>query len=274
MVQKGSTAFASPQAGQTGVTLLQSRSPSLTAHQIRTTPRRAGSSAFVGVTARLRHERLREMKRLMLGVAALLGVVANAGEMLDAPPRSPDPQVHYVIYLHGAIVTGSNGRPVSEHFGPYEYRAILERLAAPGVTVISEIRQDDADEAANVRRVVAWIDALQRGGVPSRRIAVIGASLGGIIAARVSQAVANPDIRYVLLASTYRMKSIEPFPLHGHVLAIHDEADARDWIAHEYFKNSPDLSSSRQIITQTGLGHALLYQPHDAWVVPALEWIR
>lgn len=213
------------------------------------------------------------MKRVLLLLAALLTGAMVGADVLEAPPTSPDPAAHYVIYLHGAIVTGSDGRPVSEHFGPYEYRAILQRLAAPGVIVISEIRRDDSDQAAHVGRVIAWIDTLRRAGVPSRRISVIGASLGGLIAARVSHALPDPDLSYVLLASTYRMDSVQPFALHGRVLAIHDQTDRRDWIAQDYFSLS-DLTASRTIVTQTGLGHALLYTPHEAWVRPAMEWIK
>jgi len=208
--------------------------------------------------------------RFLLGWMMLQGFAG--AEVLTAPPAAPDPAARHIIYLHGAIVTGTDGRPISERFGAYEYRAILKRLGAAGATVISEIRQDDSDDVANIGRVVSWITDLKRRGVPAKHISVIGASLGGIIAAKVAHTLADPEIHYVLVASTYRMESMSPFELHGRVLVIHDEADNRDWIEHDYFRRSPDLADSKIVVTRTGLGHGLIYTAHDAWLIPTLAW--
>lgn len=197
-----------------------------------------------------------------------------AAGVLSSPPASPDPHHQCVIYLHGAIVTGSDGRPTSTHFGVYEYRKILEALAARDLVVISEIRADDSDEQASIRRVIDWIEQLKAAGVPSKHIAVIGASLGGIIGAGVSHALADQEVRYVFIASMYSMTSVVPFSLHGRVLTIYDESDARNWVAEEYFAKSADLAEQRVIVTRTGLGHGLLYAPHSAWLDPAVEWIK
>lgn len=208
--------------------------------------------------------------------ALLFLVVAFAaglcGQVDGAEP--PDPERHYVIYLHGGIVTGSDGRPVSPRFGPYEYRAILRRFEQDGFVVLSEIRQDDGNVEANASRVAASIARLKAAGVPSRRIAVVGASMGGIIAAKVASALADPELTYVLIASLYRMTSEPVVALHGRVLSIHDEADDRPMIPEVYFEQSPDLAEARRLVTQTGLGHGLLYTPHAAWYEPAVDWIR
>ena len=212
--------------------------------------------------------------KALLTLLALIAISPAAAGILSSPPASPDPHQQYVIYLHGAIVTGSDGRPTSTHFGVYEYREILEALAARNFVVISEIRADDSDEQASVRRVIDWIEQLKSAGVPSKHIAVVGASLGGIIGARVSHALPDREIRYVFIASMYSMTSVVPFSLHGRVLTIHDESDARNWVAGEYFAKSADLVEQRVIITRTGLGHGLLYAPHSAWLDPAVEWIK
>ena len=192
--------------------------------------------------------------------------------VLDAPPASPAPDQQYLIYLHGSIVTGSDGKPVSTEFGTYEYREILNTLSNHGFTVISEIRDDDSDIPAIVGRVIDWIDQLKKSGVPSEHISVVGASIGGYIAARVSNAVTDPAIGYVLIASMYRIKSLPPFSLNGRVLTIHDRSDDRDWIPEAYFTISPNLTARDIIITDTGLGHGLLYTPHPAWINPTVDW--
>jgi hypothetical protein len=216
---------------------------------------------------------VRPMKTLLALLFFIVMLPASAG-VLSSPPASPDPHQQYVIYLHGAIVTGSDGRPSSPHFGVYEYREILDALAAHDLVVISEIRADDSDERASVRRVIGWINHLKEAGVPSKHIAVIGASLGGIIGARVSNAMPDREIRYVLIASMYSMASITPFALHGRVLTIYDASDARNWVAEEYFAKSTDLTERQVIVTRTGLGHGLLYTPHSAWLDPAVEWLK
>jgi len=208
---------------------------------------------------------------------ALLFLVAAfaaglCGQVGGAEP--PDPERHYVIYLHGGIVTGSDGRLVSARFGPYEYRAILQRFEQDGFVVLSEIRKDDSDLSSQAQRVAESIAGLKAAGVPSSRIALVGASMGGIIAARVSAAIADPELTYVLIASLYRMESEPVLALHGRALSIHDEADDRPMIPSLYFERSPELSEARSLVTQTRLGHGLLYTPHPAWYQPAIAWIR
>jgi acetyl esterase/lipase len=211
--------------------------------------------------------------KAFLALLTFIGISPAGAAVLSSPPASPDPHQQYVIYLHGAIVTGSDGRPTSPHFGVYEYRKILEALAAHDLVVLSEIRADDSDEQASVRRVIGWINHLKEAGVPSKHIAVIGASLGGIIGARVSHAMPDREIRYVFIASMYSMASVVPFSLHGRVLTIYDESDVRNWVAEQYFAQSADLTEQRVIVTRTGLGHGLLYTPHSAWLDPAVEWL-
>ena len=215
------------------------------------------------------------MQRVRRLIACLFLLVPNVATavILEEPPAAADPDKSYVIYLHGAILTGTNGHAVSPVFGAYEYRQILERFEENGYVVMSAVRKDDADFAANVRTVVGWIERLKGSGVPSSNIAVVGASMGGIIAGRVSHSLRDREITYVLLAALYDMKSYPPVALSGQVLSIRDEADDRSWVEGKYFENSTDLAASRVVTTKTGRGHGLLYTPHDAWFSPALEWI-
>jgi len=193
--------------------------------------------------------------------------------VFSKPPSTPDTAKTHLIYLHGAILTGTDGHAVSAEFGTYEYQTILQRLSKEGFDVISEVRRDD-DVPKIARRVEGWISALKQAGVPSSRIAVVGASMGGIIAGRVSHQLKDRAISYVLIASLYQMSSFPPVPLNGRVLSIRDSADTRTWVEDEYLVESRLLTESKVVVTTTGRGHGLLYRPDDAWVLPTLEWLR
>lgn len=55
-------------------------------------------------------------------VYVLLALSSNAhAEVLITPPVNPGPICSYLFYLHGQIVEGSNERPISPEYGPYEY---------------------------------------------------------------------------------------------------------------------------------------------------------
>ena len=79
---------------------------------------------------------------VLAGIALLLPAAAMAGEILDKPPRDPDPSAQYVFYLHGQIVQDVGPRPTHPQYGLYDYPLILETLANQGLTVISERRKD------------------------------------------------------------------------------------------------------------------------------------
>lgn len=187
-------------------------------------------------------------------------------------PATVDPSKPYLIYLHGAIVAGSDGRPVSPQFGPYEFQQILERFAAAGFEVVGELRPGN-NVPRICERVTGWVRQLKAAGVPGRRIALVGASIGGIAAACVSHALNDREIAYVLVASLFRLEGLTPARLSGRVLSIHDEADKREWIEEKYFADAPDLAESKIIVTHTGKGHGLLFTPDDAWFAPTLDWL-
>ena len=195
-------------------------------------------------------------------------------KLLNAPPAHPDPSGRFLFYLHGAIVEGSDGRPVSPDYGPYEYQKIIERFADDGFTVISEIRPAKTDPAFYGKKVASWVDQLIQAGIPARNISMVGASKGGVIAAHVSALLRQPDLRFVILAGFFRnLESERNLSLHGRVLSIHDASDVFAIAPDDYFKQSPDLSDGESLVTQTGLGHGLVFQPHPAWYAPAVAWI-
>jgi len=216
---------------------------------------------------------------LFLGLLLLCGCNPNTSQrdndatvVLKAPPEDPDSSKYYIFYLHGRIVEGSNGKPVSSEYGTYEYYKIVQEFAQKGFVTISEIREKDADIKLYSKKVVKWIQYLLNNNVPAKQITVVGASKGGMIAAEVSSNLKNRDLKFVILAGLYESHFKDGnIELHGDILSIYDKSDK--------FKSSPELfftskgvEKSESIVTQTGLGHGLLYTPLKIWVDEVIKW--
>jgi dienelactone hydrolase len=194
------------------------------------------------------------------------------GPVLTDVPAKPDPSVRYVFYLHGRILETQGRQAVSPDFGRYEYDAILGALAARGFTVISEVRMGDAGQEF-VDKVAGQVRRLRQAGVPATHIGVVGASKGGGLTLRVSSAVADPDIAYVVLAGCGG-GSVERAPtLAGRILSIYDAADRFNPSCGETFARAPQLTGRHEIVVKLGLDHGLLYKPHADWIDPAVHWI-
>ena len=200
-----------------------------------------------------------------------LALAIAAGPILTDVPSQPDPEARYVFYLHGRILEVQGRDAVSPDFGKYEYDAILEALAAPGFTVVSEIRKDGAgDEFA--AKVAGQIRALKAAGVPSRHIGVVGASKGAGLTLAVAEAAGDPAIAYVVLAGCGASPE-RAAALRGRILSIYDEKDRYRPSCRETFARAKALTARREIVVRRGLDHGLLYKPYDDWVKPALAWI-
>lgn len=217
----------------------------------------------------------RIIKILAIYVVLILSAHTSFAQVLKVPPANPDPTRNYLFYLHGKIVEGSDGRPISPKYGPYEYHSILEAFSKKGFIVISEIRPINSDAELYSQKVGGWITSLVEKGVPSRNISVVGGSKGGNIAARVSSALQQSDISYVILAGLFAgPESERGLKLSGRVLSIHDLSDKFPISPEDYFNKSPNIQAKRIIITHTGLGHGILYTPHKEWLSEAISWIN
>jgi len=93
-----------------------------------------------------------------------------------------NPVKKHVFYLHGGIVQAQGENAVSDLFGPYKYKDILQELCDQGYNVISEVRPKDTREIEYAQLVSKQIDSLQSIRVPMSHIVVVGASLGAYIA--------------------------------------------------------------------------------------------
>ena len=208
----------------------------------------------------------------MILAAALLALVTpvGPGPILTDVPARPDPKARYVFYLHGRILETQGRRAVSPDFGPYEYDAILEALAARGLAVVSEVRKDGAGREF-VDKVAGQVRRLKAAGVPSRHIALIGASKGAGMTLQVAAALGDPEMSYVVLAGC----SVEqPTALRGRILSIYDADDSFQPSCARTFAQAAHLTARKEIVVKTGRGHGLLYKPYEEWVSPAVAWIH
>ena len=131
-------------------------------------------------------------------------------------PRGSTSAARYLFYLHGKIVEDQGLPAVSEEFGEYRYKAILEALQSYGFVIISELRPRDADSeefairprrsdrnCCNRRRVVRVDHASS---APRR---------GPPLPYSPRRPVADPGLSYVLLGSCHPARLQEWGPLGG-----------------------------------------------------------
>lgn len=207
-------------------------------------------------------------------VIVLFASTAQAGEVITAPPDTPDPAKTYVFYLHGRIVEEKGPHAVDPRFGLYDYPAVLDALASRGAVVISAQRAKGTDMATYAGAVVGQIERLIEAGVPEDRIAVVGFSKGGGIASRVSSYLRRPNVRFVLLAACWDPKT-SPQRLTGRVLSIREASDTLvAESCRDIAEQAPKPTSFDEIVLHTGRSHGAFYQPRGEWTKPTLDFIH
>jgi hypothetical protein len=193
-------------------------------------------------------------------------------------PGSIDPAKKYLFYLHGKIIEDQGVPAFSPDFGEYEYAAILEKLSSYGFVVISEQRPKDTDESEYALKVAGQVNALTQAGVPANSITVVGASKGGGIAIEVSHLLENEAINFVIIAICHPDEVAylihKDIFLFGKVLSIYDFGDEFSGSCEELFAFSEGkgLARHEEIVLHLGLGHGILFQPLDEWLLPAVQW--
>jgi hypothetical protein len=118
-------------------------------------------------------------------------------EIFDDVPAKIDPGARYLFHMHGWVV---------EEYGPagavrtgYWWRWTVEAFADRGFVVISEARPH-TDVQAYALTVARQVARLRAAGVPSDHITVTGMSKGGVITVLTTAAIADPNVRFVVLA--------------------------------------------------------------------------
>lgn len=216
------------------------------------------------------------MKRSHLISILSFSLIAAAGSRAEITPSIPDnidPDRHYLFYLHGQVVEGSEGGPIHPDHGEYKYHSILEHLDKEGFWVISEIRRKNSNPDTYAGLIAFYVNQLKKAGVPSSNITILGGSKGGIIACYASHKLKDEDINLIVMAGFFdRLKKDPQMEVWGRVLAIHDDAD-RNGIDPKYFlRKSPGVSEDKVVVTDNGWGHGLIFEPRSAWIREVVKW--
>lgn len=188
----------------------------------------------------------------------------------------------HLIYAHGRIVQiEQQRRPRHPEFGFYELDPILDAFRQRGFTVTSDLRPRDQSLGDAADRVVAQVRTLLRAGVPARRIAIVGASMGGYVTLLAATRLREPELRVAVLGVclSERVQALQKeegqLPS-GRILAIRERSDALTescaaWVP---ARAPQGLRDAREQVLDTGLRHGFLYRPLPEWVEPVVAWTR
>jgi hypothetical protein len=181
----------------------------------------------------------------------------------------------FVFYLHGGIVQEQGEDAVSDRFGRYEYRGIIQTLEAQGFVVLSEVRKKGTLESDYAKRIKLQIDSLYALGVAYNHIVVVGASQGAYIALETALLVRQEQLRYALLGlcSDYAVGYYKPHAkkIRGHFLSIYERTDNKGSCSEIFQKSSAAFD---EIELNLGVGHGFLFRPYEEWILPLSNWIK
>lgn len=190
-------------------------------------------------------------------------------------PKNLDPTTRYVIFLHGRIVEDKGPRPTHEEWGVYEYRKILDTLAAPGFTVISEQRAHGTDMDRFAEHVDQQVRTLLAAKVPAQNITVIGFSKGGGIAIRTSNLLKNDKVNFVFLAACGDGNfSDSKLDVRGRILSVYEASDEIGRSCAQLFAKSKGAGEHKEIKIAAGGGHGAFFRPRKEWTAPMIAWVR
>jgi pimeloyl-ACP methyl ester carboxylesterase len=200
---------------------------------------------------------------------------ARQGKIYERLPANLDLHARYLIYLHGRIIEDKGPRPSHETWGIYEYREILEALAADGLVVVSEQRPPSTDVDLFADHVADQVRHLLRAAVPPERITVVGFSKGGGIAMRASAFLRNARINFVFLASCGDGDfSRSALKVWGRILSVYEASDEVGRSCSSLFAKAGSTGERDEIEIKIGQGHGSFYRPHQEWLTPVLRWSR
>jgi len=197
---------------------------------------------------------------------------AGATILTDVPAR-PDPQARYLIFLHGKIVEDGGARPTHPVFGVYEYAAILDALAARGLTVISEQRAAGTATDRYAERVVGQVRGLIADGVAPRRVTVAGFSKGGAIAILTAAQLGQDSVNFVFLAAcSEEILARQDVHVRGRILSIIEGSDTVGRSCEPLHRRAAPGTVFEEVRLDTGARHGAFFQPHPTWIDPVARW--
>ncbi|MBK1897293.1 alpha/beta hydrolase [Chryseobacterium paridis] len=186
-------------------------------------------------------------------------------------------QKQYIFFLHNKFLEGHSLTEKHPQYGIAEYTPILNKLKGKNAVIISEKRPDQTDPEVYALKVIAQIDSLQRKGVSSHSISIVGTSQGGYIAQYVSYHAKNPDLKFVIIGSSFKDDSLNKdadFKLYGNILSITEKSDEGHvpLSSQKRLQNSK-LKTFKEIELNTGMKHGFLFKALDIWLNPTKDWI-
>ena len=197
------------------------------------------------------------------------------GSIINDLPLSVAPDADYLFFLHAKIVEDQGIHPTSPKYGVYEYEEILKTFKNKGFVVISEARSKDTAPEPYAAKLVGQINALLKAGVPPKKITILGASKGAVIAMLTSSRLKNKDVNFVIMSNCNdwvdRNFNID---LHGNILSIYDVNDEFGQSCQKFFDKATGTNRRHEIELKIGAGHGVLFKPLKEWVDPVIEWAR
>ncbi|ASK29969.1 alpha/beta hydrolase [Chryseobacterium sp. T16E-39] len=187
-------------------------------------------------------------------------------------------QKQYIFFLHNKFLEGHSFAEKHPQYGIAEYAPILNKLKDKNTVIISEKRPDQTDPEMYARKVITQIDSLKNKGVSPQNMSIVGTSQGGYIAQYVSYYAKNPDLKFVIIGSSFKDDSLNKdpdFKLYGKVLSITEKSDEGHvpLSSQKRLKNSK-LKTFKEIEVNTGMKHGFLFKALDIWINPTKEWIH
>lgn len=183
----------------------------------------------------------------------------------------------YVFFLHNKYLQIFPLGTSHKEYGKVEYHEIISAFEHEGFTVISEIRPKDTDGDIYAKKIATQVDSLVRSGVKSSNITVVGTSMGGYIAKKVSSMAANEDLNFVLIGccSDEDVQDDPDIRLCGNILSIYESSDTlgKSCNVQKEYSNKP-IPHYKEIKLNTDLKHGFLYKALPDWIEPSARWVN
>jgi predicted esterase len=185
-------------------------------------------------------------------------------------------QEKHLFYVHGCCIKDKNDPKVKA------YENIVQELRNSGFNVVFELRtadmhDSDAQAMAYAAKIAEQVrDLLARGTAPED-ITVAGYSLGSRITLVASVLIANPKVKFVLLAGC-KIKETIPIDyskVKGRVLSIRDTKDDKFGSCDGRL---PEGVIHNEVVLNSGSGHAVFLLTDEKnlklWKEPLINWTK
>ena len=204
----------------------------------------------------------------------LLAPICSWGvEIYDQFPASINSSERYVIYSHGLIAEGTDPKPVSPQYGPYDFPAIKQAIFSNGgFNLIAYQRAKSLDDSY-VETLKSWVRRLVDGGVSPSRITLVGFSRGAYLTALASNGLTDVGINTALLAICEKgeVSGAPGLAFGGTFLSIYEKSDSLGKCTKLAARSH--LTSFKEVAISTGKKHGAFFQPLPQWLEPLKAWI-